>query len=56
MIAADRFHDQGPGGYLQWQECDPSDSWSLPESYNARSTIGYLIGERVARGLTPASV
>ena len=46
----------GPGGYLQWQECDPTDNWATPSTPLIRDTIAYVVSERVARGLTPASV
>ena len=45
----------GPGGHLQWQEFDVIDSWAVPATLNARSTIAHVISERMARGLTPAS-
>ena len=46
----------GPGGYLQWQESDATDSWATPSTPLTRDTIAYVVSERVARGLTPASV
>ena len=30
------------------------DSWAVPETPNARSTVAYIVSERIARGLTPA--
>lgn len=44
-----------PGGYLQWQECDIIDVWARPETAQTRSTVAYIVSERIARGLTPAS-
>ena len=46
----------GPGGYLQWQESDATDSWATPSTPLTRDAIAYVVSERVARGLTPASV
>ena len=43
----------GPGGYLQWQECDACDSWTKPETTMTRSTVDYVIAEKTARGLLP---
>lgn len=43
-----------PGGYLQWQECDIIDVWARPETAQTRSTVAYIVSERIARGLTPA--
>ncbi len=42
-----------PGGYLQWQECDACDSWSLPETPMATAVIDHIIAEKRARGLLP---
>ncbi|KAF2238545.1 hypothetical protein EV356DRAFT_505849 [Viridothelium virens] len=42
-----------PGGYLQWQECDPGDSWTAPETPISTSIINHLIPEKIARGLLP---
>ncbi|KAI9667985.1 MAG: hypothetical protein M1821_000805 [Bathelium mastoideum] len=42
-----------PGGYLQWQECDPGDGWTAPENPTSTSMINYVIAEKVARGLIP---
>jgi len=42
-----------PGGYLQWQEGDACDSWSLPETPIATVVIDHLIAEKRARGLLP---
>ena len=41
----------GPGGYLQWQECDAGDTWTSPETPIATATINYIISEKAARGL-----
>ncbi|KAI4253280.1 MAG: hypothetical protein LQ352_003777 [Teloschistes flavicans] len=42
-----------PGGYLQWQEADASDSWAHPETQTATSCINYVVAEKVDRGLLP---
>ncbi|KAI4220859.1 MAG: hypothetical protein L6R36_007312 [Xanthoria steineri] len=42
-----------PGGYLQWQEADASDSWAHPETSAGSSCIDYVIAEKVDRGLLP---
>ncbi|KAL9582653.1 MAG: hypothetical protein Q9212_003175 [Teloschistes hypoglaucus] len=42
-----------PGGYLQWQETDASDSWVHPETQAATSCVNYVIAEKVDRGLLP---
>lgn len=42
-----------PGGYLQWQETDASDSWAHPETVTATSCVNYVIAEKVDRGLLP---
>jgi len=42
-----------PGGYLQWQEGDACDNWSLPETPMATAVIDRLIAEKRARGLLP---
>ena len=44
----------GPGGYLQWQEADALDAWTVPETATAKQTIRWLVEERVAHGLPPA--
>lgn len=44
----------GPGGYLQWQEVDVIDCWAVPDTPNSRSTVAFIISERIARELTPA--
>ena len=46
----------GPGGYLQWLECDACDIWATPETPMTTAMSNYVISERVARGLLPASV
>lgn len=45
-----------PGGYLQWQEADACDSWSLPETPMATAIIDHVIAEKRARGLLPGYV
>ncbi|KAL8837307.1 MAG: hypothetical protein Q9170_002564 [Blastenia crenularia] len=42
-----------PGGYLQWQETDASDSWAHPETQTATSCVNYVIAEKIDRGLLP---
>ncbi|KAL9002006.1 MAG: hypothetical protein Q9188_005046 [Gyalolechia gomerana] len=42
-----------PGGYLQWQETDASDSWAHPETPTATSCVNYVIAEKIDRGLLP---
>ncbi|KAL8682521.1 MAG: hypothetical protein Q9186_001468 [Xanthomendoza sp. 1 TL-2023] len=42
-----------PGGYLQWQETDASDSWAHPETATATSCVNYVIAEKMDRGLLP---
>ncbi|KAL9598534.1 MAG: hypothetical protein Q9219_004436 [cf. Caloplaca sp. 3 TL-2023] len=42
-----------PGGYLQWQETDASESWTHPEVSMATSCINYVIAEKIDRGLHP---
>ncbi|MCJ1377687.1 hypothetical protein MMC17_000783 [Xylographa soralifera] len=43
-----------PGGYLQWQEIDTIDAWTIPETSTAKQVIYWLVSERLDRGLTPA--
>ncbi|MCJ1392252.1 hypothetical protein MMC18_005119 [Xylographa bjoerkii] len=43
-----------PGGYLQWQEIDAIDAWTIPETSTAKQIIYWLVKERLTRGLTPA--
>ncbi|KAL8727029.1 MAG: hypothetical protein Q9166_006327 [cf. Caloplaca sp. 2 TL-2023] len=42
-----------PGGYLQWQETDASDSWAHPETPTATSCVNHVIAEKIDRGLLP---
>ncbi|KAL8937919.1 MAG: hypothetical protein Q9216_004181 [Gyalolechia sp. 2 TL-2023] len=42
-----------PGGYLQWQETDASDSWAHPETATATSCVNFVIAEKIDRGLLP---
>ncbi|MCJ1403063.1 hypothetical protein MMC11_006286 [Xylographa trunciseda] len=42
-----------PGGYLQWQEVDAIDAWTIPETSTAKQIIYWLVKERLARGLSP---
>ncbi|KAI4262734.1 MAG: hypothetical protein L6R42_002093 [Xanthoria sp. 1 TBL-2021] len=43
-----------PGGYLQWQEADASDSWAHPETPAASSCVDYVVAEKIDRGLLPS--
>ncbi|KAL8946052.1 MAG: hypothetical protein Q9222_007498 [Ikaeria aurantiellina] len=43
-----------PGGYLQWQETDASESWAQPETSTATSCVNYVIAEKIHRGLLPS--
>ncbi|KAL8960810.1 MAG: hypothetical protein Q9193_002544 [Seirophora villosa] len=42
-----------PGGYLQWQEADASDTWVHPETPAATSCVNFTIAEKLDRGLLP---
>lgn len=46
----------GPGGYLQWQECDVTDGWAQPDTEEGRKLVSAVVAERIARGLSPAFV
>ncbi|MCJ1431978.1 hypothetical protein MMC27_001334 [Xylographa pallens] len=44
-----------PGGYLQWEEIDAIDAWTIPETSTAKQIIYWLVKERLAKGLAPAA-
>ena len=54
QLCNNHFPHSGPGGYLQWLECDPGDSWTTPETEMSTAIINHVVAEKADRALLPA--